>query len=619
MMWNDPERKLRRYISIRSKYLIAVALLGFVLVSIAAFVLFWDSATLKALFSHLGYMNKIWHGEGSLGRYFQVLEASKLIEPLQKHILFSLSVGLIGAVLATLPWIKRPDRMSWIYIKDGVEVYEQAKAGIKALREKVGVWKKRGINIYKGVGGRFSLPYELETKHLLYLGSVGSGKTASMLHAIQSILERGDRAVIYDYKGDMTGWLLGREEVSLIGFADTRSKAWYIANDIHNPLLARELAQTIIKATSEPVWGDNARDVLSGVIEYLIATKPLIWGFQDVSDLLNQDRQELAYQLKSIGHGASNTIDKPKDDRGANSVMSTVRSGAWIFDILGKAWGNPSSGFSVREWLQDESSENRIIILRNYPDLSAVSNWLLYIIFNQLFGEVLSLKDSKKRRVWAVIDELATLPSIPRLEECLVASRSKGFRFMCGIQNFSSMREKYGNDIAQTIFSQFATRIICRVSDADTASALAADMGGDRRIIRADVRLIKSLDDSGKDKMEWDTQWIEKVEPTMLNSSIMNLPDPTEKGGVPAWLYISGFPIAQLQWNFLKIKMTAEIDDPIDWKTEIKIIEQQQTEQKAFKAKPFPNEGKLSKPTTEMDDFSNLDDVEMSELDGDLL
>jgi len=588
-----------------------------VLVSIAAFVLFWDSAIFKSLSSHLHYMLKIWHGEGSFQSYVQALEASKLLEPLEKHILFSLAVGMLAAVFATLPWFKRPDRMSWVYIKDGVEVCDQAKPGIKLLRKKVGVWKKRGINIYKGIGGRFTLPYELETKHLLYLGSVGSGKTASMLHAIQSIIARGDRAVIYDYKGDMTGWLLGRAEVSLIGFADTRSKPWHIANDIHNPLLARELAQTIIKETSEPVWGDNARDVLSGCLEFLIATKPLVWGFQDVSDLLNQDRQELAQQLKSIGHGAANTIDKPKDDRGANSVMSTVRSGAWIFDVLGKAWGNPASGFSVRDWLRQENPEHRIIILRNYPDLSAVSNWLLYIIFNQLFGEVLALKDNKKRRVWAIIDELATLPSIPRLEECLVASRSKGFRFMCGIQNFSSMRERYGKDVAQTIFSQFATRIICRVSDADTASGLAADMGGDRRIIRADVRLIKNLDDFGREQMEWDAQWVEKVEPTMLNSTIINLPDPTEKGGVPAWLYISGFPIVQLQWDFLKIRMTAEIDDPIDWKTEIKVIEQQKKERK-FKAKPFPKGSKLSKPASEPDDFSNLDDVEISELDGDL-
>ena len=610
-MWNDPERQLRRYITIRSEHLIKFAVLGFVVVSASTLLIFWESKSLAPLSAHFAYLSKIWDGSRSIEQYFNVLEMKHLIEPLIQHISFSLSVGLVGAALSVLPWLRRPDRMNWIYIKDGVEVFEKSRTGIKALRAKVSIWKKRGIRIYRGVGGKFHLPYELESKHLLYLGSVGSGKTASMLHGIQSIVKRGDKAIVYDYKGDMTQWLLGRDDVSLIGFADNRSDAWHIAKDIHNPLLARELAQTVIKETSEPVWGDNARDVLSGVIEFLIATKPNVWGFQDVADLLNQDRQETAKALQSINHGAAQTINKPKDDKSANSVMSTVRSGAWIFDVLATAWGNPAYGFSVRDWLKDESPNNRIVILRNYPDISAVSNWLLYIIFNQLFGEVLSLKDSKKRRIWAIIDELATLPAIPRLEECLVASRSKGFRFMCGIQNFSSMREKYGADIAQTIFSQFATRIICRVSDADTASALAADMGGERRIIRADVRLINSLDDKGNENMEWDTQWIEKVEPTMLNSSIMNLPDPTEKGSVPAWLYVSGFPIAKLQWKFLKIDATAPIDEPAEWIADIRPSEPVKT----YKPKPFPKGSKLSKPHA--DDFENLDDVSASELDGD--
>jgi len=514
-----------------------------------------------------------------------------------------------------MPWRQRPDRRTWLYLKEGVAVYEKAGAGVRALRKKMGIWKKRGIEIYRGTGGTFRLPFELESKHLLYLGSVGSGKTASMLHAIRSIVERGDKAVIYDYKGDMTEWLGGRDDVALIAFADRRSEAWHIAKDIHNPLLARELAQTVIKETAEPVWGENARDVIAGALEYLIINKPGIWGFQDLSDLLNGERQGLATKLKSIGHGGANTIDKPRDDKGANSVMSTVRSGAWIFDVLAQAWGNPSSGFSIRVWLKDEQPGKRIIILRNHPELSAVSNWLLYIIFNQLFGEVLSLSDSKDRRVWAIIDELATLPKIARLEECLVASRSKGFRFMCGIQNFSSMRDKYGTHIAQTIFSQFSTKIVCRVSDEETASNLARGMGGDRRVSRAEVKRIRAVDDKGSSEMKWDAQWHERVEPTMLNSSIMNLPDPTEAKRVPAWLYISGFPIARLEWDFLKIYPTAPIDEPVLWLNEVKAKKPQTHNQQEFKPKPFPKGGKLSKSAVAVDDFENLDDVPDLEVD----
>jgi len=610
---NDPELELNRYIQMRGR-IPAIFMLVMLSVATGLFYLLWDEKIFYPIKAHLDYLQGIISGAHSFSDYLLLLKSKSIADPLLQHATISWVVGMVAGFLCVMPWLKRPDRMTWLYIKDGVHVYEKARDGVRALNKKVGIWKKRGIEIYRGTGGTFRLPFELESKHLLYLGSVGSGKTASMLHAIQSIIERGDKAILYDYKGDFTEWLGGRDDVSLIAFTDKRSEAWHIAKDIHNPLLARELAKTLIKETAEPVWSSNSRDVVSGALEYLIINKPYAWGFQDVSDLLNEERQELAAKLKSIGHGGANTIDKPKDDKGANSVMSTVRSGAWIFDVLAQAWGNPSSGFSIREWLKDEQPDKRIIILRNYPDLSAVSNWLLSIIFNQLFGEVLSLTDSKERRVWAIIDEVGTL-KLERLEETIISSRSKNFRFLCGIQNFSSMRERYGVNVAQTIFSQFATKIICRVADADTATALASDMGGDRRVIRADVKQVKKLDGNGNEIKDWDVVWNERVEPTMMNSSIMNLPDPTEAKRVPAWLYISGFPIARLEWSFLNIEPTASIDEPVAWLNEVKAKEPQEQATKAFKPKPFPNGGKLSKPAKEVDDFEDLDDLPDLEVD----
>jgi len=613
MIKRDPESKLQSYIKFRSEYLPRVFPVVVLAVSAVVFYLMWDSQNLYPLEKHFDALKKIFQNQVTLSEYINLLETKDILIPIVWHITISFLSGLFAAVLISIPWWKRPDRMDWIYIKEGVAVFNHVKTGLKALKKEIGIWKKKGIQIYKGKGGSFRLPFDLETKGgLMFVGSVGSGKTASMLHSINSIIERGDKAIIYDYKGDMTSWLLGRKYASLVGFQDKRSDPWWIAKDINSPLLAREIAQTLIKETSDPVWSDNARDVLSGVIEYLIATKPNVWGFQDVSDLLNQDRQELAMKIKSIGHGGFATIDKPKDDKSANSVMSTVRSGTWIFDDLGRIWKNPTEGFSIRDWVRDENPEKRIIILRNYPDVSATSYWLLGIMFNQLFGEVLALRDSKKRRVWCILDEFATLPAIPRLPECLVASRSKGFRFLCGIQNFASMRETYGREIAQTIISQFTTKIICRVNDEDTATALAKDMGGERKISKAEVTKVTELNEEGKPITKWHVKWKDVTEPTMLNNSIMSLPDPTKTGSVTAWLYIAGFPICKLEWDFLDIKETAPIDVPVIWDAAFEYDDT--NEEEYFKPKAFPEGSKLSKPIDVVDDFENLDDVDFPDI-----
>jgi len=616
MMFSDPEKRLQRYIDFRSQTLPKLCSIVFILVSVAVFYLSWDSVSMYPMEKHLYALKNIAHHPNRLNEYFHLLEAKGLLLPIAWHLGLSLLSGLFAAFLLTIPWWKRPDRIEWLYIKEGSEVIEKAAAGVRALKKKAGIWQKKGIQIYKGRGGTFSLPYELESKHQIYMGSVGTGKTASMLHSINSLIERGDKAVVYCYKGDFTEWLGGMDCVSILGFADARSDCWHISRDINTPLLARELAQTLIAETSPPIWSSSARDVLAGVLEYLIATKPDVWGFKDVSDLLNGDRSVLVEKLHFIQHGSVQTIDKKADDKAAESVILTLRSGAWIFDVLSQAWENPCEGFSIRDWLKDESPEKRIIILRNYPDFSAVSNWLLGIMFNQLFGEVLALKDSKTRRVWAVIDELATLPAIPRLPECLVASRSKGFRFLCGIQNFASMREKYGANIAQTIFSQFATKIICRVTDAETATTLATDMGGQRRISRAEVTRVKTLNEKGENEKKWHVQWRDHVEEThLLNNQIMILPDPTETGCVTAWLYIAGFPICKLEWDFLDIEATAPVDVPVIWmdealKLQHEAEELEEAEEKPFKPKPFPKGGRLSKPVNAVDDFENLDDVD---------
>jgi len=594
------DKEIEFYIGFRSRVLPLLCLATFVGVSVAVFWCLWDVKLFTPMAAHFAYLKNVIAGDANLASYFEILQTKKLLFAMEWRAGLSVAFGLAVAVLLALPWRKSPKDLIGLEVIEGSEVFDDVRSGLPALKRKMKAWKKKGIQIYRGKGGRLQIPYACEPLHILYAGGIGSGKSVSMQHAIQSILDRQDRAIIYDMKGDMTEWMGGMDGVSMISITDKRSEPWHIARDINNAMLARELAQTAIQETSDPTWSNNARDVLAGCIEYLIATKPNTWGFKDISEMLNGERQDLVKKLKSIKHGSVNTIDKPNDDKSASGVFSTLRSGVWIFDILAKAWGNPSSGFSIKAWLKDEYSENRIVIVRNNPEISNVSNWLIYLIFNQLFGEVLSLPDSKERRMWMILDEWASLPKFPSsLEACLVASRSKGFRFLAAIQTFSSMRAKYGADVAQTLYAQFATKIICRTNDAETASKLADDLGGQRKVRRAEIKQVSTIDAAGENVKKWQIDWMESVEPCMLNSAIMGLPDPTEVKRVYAWFYSSGFPLARLQWDFLDIEKTAERDAPVKWLDEVITLEK---------------EGIAGRDDLDAllksDDFVNLDDID---------
>jgi type IV secretory pathway VirB4 component len=54
---------------------------------------------------------------------------------------------------------------------------------------------------------------EREARHFLILGSVGGGKTQTMLHMIDEALVRGDGVLALDTKGDMMGGLPALGEI----------------------------------------------------------------------------------------------------------------------------------------------------------------------------------------------------------------------------------------------------------------------------------------------------------------------------------------------------------------------------------------------------------------------
>jgi hypothetical protein len=64
---------------------------------------------------------------------------------------------------------------------------------------------------------------ERETRHLLIWGSVGAGKTQTMLHVMLAAIARGDGVLVLDVKGEMTAGLPGNP--LLIAPQDRRSSS----------------------------------------------------------------------------------------------------------------------------------------------------------------------------------------------------------------------------------------------------------------------------------------------------------------------------------------------------------------------------------------------------------
>ena len=62
-------------------------------------------------------------------------------------------------------------------------------------------------------------PYLAEMQHSFVIGANGTGKTILISQIVEQIRERGDKAIIYDKKGDYTKWFYNpkKDKILIVG------------------------------------------------------------------------------------------------------------------------------------------------------------------------------------------------------------------------------------------------------------------------------------------------------------------------------------------------------------------------------------------------------------------
>lgn len=332
-----------------------------------------------------------------------------------------------------------------------------------------------------------------ETRHWLIWGSVGGGKTQSMLHLILGAMERGDKVLILDTKGDMTATI--PSDPVLIAPQDERSFCWDVASDCRTKQDARELAARFIPPSTDPMWSDAAREVFVACLVFLQSTKQTDWNWRDFHDVVISDAKTLFGVAKAHHPEAMRVLDDPTS-KTTQSVLATFQAHMNVVGALADAWMDDSaSKFSVLQWLKLEPPLRPVILQRDakYPELSnAWIGGMLGLLASSVGSP--SLSESRTRRVWLFIDEFPQLPRLEHFSTFLDVGRSKGVIVVLGAQDISQIRDVYGRDKANAWISMIGTQIITRLNSgpgAEEASAMIGDQEMERRtksVSRSDGR-----------------------------------------------------------------------------------------------------------------------------------
>lgn len=319
--------------------------------------------------------------------------------------------------------------------------------------------KKTGAISPYSIGG-IQLPKDSETQHIQLAGTTGSGKTVAIRELLTTIRERGERAIIYDKGGTYLSRFYRENQDVLLNPLDTRGKAWNVWAECEDKAdfdaLAEALMPMPINNTMDPFWINAARMIFASTA-YELRNDPARSNLTLLQYLLTAD---LGSIHKLLRHTESESLVSEKVQKTAlnvKTVMATYLKSLLYLQDKGET-------FSIRNWILEEQRGSCLFVSsdgRKHPTLRPlITAWI-----NTAAKELLSLSPDDNRRVWFILDELATLHMLPFLETVKSESRKFGGCFVVGHHGNAQLRKIYGPDGAANLSNLCSTRLYLRMPE----------------------------------------------------------------------------------------------------------------------------------------------------------
>lgn len=475
-LWNAGRMNLKMHL--RIVLLLALAQLGATAVLVARD---FDRATLAQLAAYGKAMVKArlspaWEARIAVAGEVVALPASDLVEalgPWARQNLAIMATHLRTAAIAYALW----PVMLFLFLRVArgeCETEHVRGTRIVAAAEVARALRRAGDPGDLPIGEDLRLPRSAETQSVLVAGSPGSGKTVLLSHALDRILERGDRVLVYDFKGDFLSryYQPGRGDL-LFNPLDERCAPWSLWNEIETATDIDSIAASLLPEPppkTDPFWVEGARDILAAVLHTLNAegdtTHQAIW------DAITMPSDELYARMRGVtgAEVGAQHISQP-DGKQVAGLMSELLQHAKCFRYLAGIDGP----WRVGDWVHGDRPG--VLFVANYAKTRSTLRPVLSLLIDLVATELLSLPDDPERRVFFVLDEFGTLQRLPKMVELLTLARSKGGSIWIGIQDIGQLDRQYGPELRGTILNACGTTVSFRLKDPTSADVMSKAFG----------------------------------------------------------------------------------------------------------------------------------------------
>ncbi|EWS70277.1 hypothetical protein JS84_05660 [Vibrio vulnificus] len=371
--------------------------------------------------------------------------------------------------------------------------------------------------------GDFPIPTGFSKKHTLISGTTGAGKSTALTHLLKAIRARGDRAVVYDKKGEFVEMFYRDGVDHILNPADSRSHQWTPWEEMESPFDADWISETLLpnsnsNSGSEKFFTSAARAVVSAALQNLYLDGP-----KSLLSLLRATAWNDLELLKELVAGTpAETYFNEDNERTLESIRSTIVDGVRPLRLLKEE--NKKGFFSIRDWIvegDEPNADDSWLFLPVRESEIEIQKPLISTWIQAAAKGLMARGVNNERTLWIVVDELPSLKKIPALSMLMAEGRGFGAAVVLGIQEINQLEEEFGKNTSKTILGLCSTQFHFRLNNADTAEWVSKVLGEAERE-EVDEDLNYSADDIRDGVRVSSKRQSRKI---VLPSEIMDLPD----------------------------------------------------------------------------------------------
>ncbi len=389
----------------------------------------------------------------------------------KQNLLYALISAIIGAILITLLITQFFRR----YGKNKSGTSKRIRGSVLVTEQELADEVSRQQIASDLKIGSVPLVRDAETQQIYISGAIGCGKGNAIKGFLDVICKRGQRFIVYDKSGEYVSKYYRQGIDIILNPFDERMPLWSPWAECDNAFDYETIASSFIPdspSQKDDHWTEAPRSVLADLLAQLKS--------QDLDDIdqlfaYSQDKFELYEFLQ--GTSSAQILD-PDSSEHASSILSIL--GPKIKSLRYLKHIQSDEQFSLREWVKNEASDRRVFITCSQRQKKAIqplmTAWLDIVI-----SEVLSLPEHRERRVFSIIDELASLDPINSLFDGINEGRKFGLCHILSVTSMEALKDKYGDKKAKTIIGMCSTKINYRCDEPDTAKWLA-DLYGEEDV-----------------------------------------------------------------------------------------------------------------------------------------